>query len=52
MIIFKREPAVERMIDFVSKFAPTLCKKTVEKGNLIMVFDHLIIKKHFFVNTL
>ncbi|XP_053406509.1 condensin complex subunit 3-like [Mercenaria mercenaria] len=32
MIVFKREPAVERMIDFVAKFAPTLCKKVSEKG--------------------
>jgi len=31
MVVFKREPAVERVIDFVSKFAPSLNKKLSEK---------------------
>lgn len=30
MVIFKREPAVERLIDFVAKFIPALKKKTAK----------------------
>lgn len=31
MVVFKREPAVERVIDFISKFSTSFCKKTEEK---------------------
>lgn len=31
MVVLKREPAVERVIDFVSKFAPSLNQKSSEK---------------------
>ena len=31
MIIFKREPAVERLIDFVAKFVPALSKKSTRE---------------------
>ncbi|XP_052249367.1 condensin complex subunit 3-like isoform X1 [Dreissena polymorpha] len=31
LIIFKREPAVERVIDFVAKFAPSLSKRGSDK---------------------
>ena len=31
MVVFKREPAVERVIDFISKFAPSLSKGRPEE---------------------
>ena len=40
MIIFKREPAVERLIDFVSKFVPALSKKIEEEGDDGNESDH------------
>ena len=40
MIIFKREPAVERLIDFVAKFVPALAKKSEEEGDEGNESDH------------
>ena len=40
MIIFKREPAVERLIDFVSKFVPALSNKIEEEGDDGNESDH------------
>ena len=40
MIIFKREPAVERLIDFVAKFVPALSKKSAREEDDGNESDH------------